>query len=68
MPSNLENIVKSTSLLGGIYLSLILFSYDLIKQILKGGLLTQINISSLIIVVGVAYETQKTIKSLFKNL
>jgi preprotein translocase subunit SecY len=64
----LENIVKSTSLLGGIYLSLILFSYDLIKQILKGGLLTQINISSLIIVVGVAYETQKTIKSLFKNL
>jgi len=66
--SYLENVVKSTSILGGIYLSLILFCYDFLKQILKGYLLNQINISSLIIVVGVAYETQKTIKSLFKNL
>jgi preprotein translocase subunit SecY len=66
--SYLENVVRSTSILGGIYLSLILFCYDFIKQILKGYLLNQINISSLIIVVGVAYETQKTIKSLFKNL
>jgi preprotein translocase subunit SecY len=54
--------------LGGIYLSLILLCYDLIKQLTKGYLLNQINISSLIIVVGVAYETQKTLKSLFKNL
>jgi len=66
--SYLENVVRSTSILGGIYLSLILFCYDFLKQILKGYLLNQINISSLIIVVGVAYETQKTIKSLFKNL
>jgi preprotein translocase subunit SecY len=66
--SYLENVVRGSSLLGGVYLSLILLCYDLIKQVLKGYLLNQINISSLIIVVGVAYETQKTIKSLFKNL
>ena len=66
--SYLENVVRASSLLGGIYLSLILLCYDLIKQLTKGYLLNQINISSLIIVVGVAYETQKTIKSLFKNL
>lgn len=66
--SYLENVVRASSLLGGVYLSLILLCYDLIKQVLKGYLLNQINISSLIIVVGVAYETQKTIKSLFKNL
>jgi len=66
--SYLENVVRASSLLGGVYLSLILLCYDLIKQLIKGYLLTQINISSLIIVVGVAYETQKTIKSLFKNL
>jgi preprotein translocase subunit SecY len=66
--SYLENVVRASSLLGGVYLSLILLCYDLIKQLTKGYLLNQINISSLIIVVGVAYETQKTIKSLFKNL
>jgi hypothetical protein len=37
------------------------------KQFLNGYLLNQINISSLIIVVGVAYEIQKTIRSLYKN-
>jgi len=66
--SYLENVVRASSIAGGIYLSLILFSYDLIKQLLKSYLLNQINISSLIIAVGVAYETQRTIKSLFKNL
>ena len=66
--SYLENVVRARSLLGGVYLSLILLCYDLIKQLVKCYLLNQINISSLIIVVGVAYETQKTIKSLFKNL
>ena len=38
------------------------------KQIISGPLLTQINISSLIILVGVAYEVQKTIRSLYKNV
>jgi preprotein translocase subunit SecY len=66
--SYLENVVRSTSIIGGIFLCLILFSYDFLKQILDSPLLNQINISSLIILVGVAYEIQKTIRSLYRNL
>jgi preprotein translocase subunit SecY len=66
--SYLGNVVKSTSLLGGIFLCLILFLYELIKQISHGALLNQLNISSAIILVGVAYELQKTIQSLYKNI
>ena len=51
-----------------IFLCFILILYDLFKQIISGPLLTQINISSLIILVGVAYEVQKTIRSLYKNV
>jgi len=40
--SYLENVVRGSSLLGGVYLSLILLCYDLIKQVLKGYLLNQI--------------------------
>jgi hypothetical protein len=35
---------------------------------MNGLLLSQINISSLIILVGVAYEIQKTIRALYKNI
>jgi len=66
--SYLENVVKATSIIGGIFLSLILFSYDLIRKNFEVGLLTQINISSLIILIGVAYELQKTIRSLYINV
>jgi preprotein translocase subunit SecY len=66
--SYLENVVRSTSIIGGIFLCLILFSYDFLKQLLNSPLLNQINISSLIILVGVAYEIQKTIRSLYRNL
>ena len=66
--SYLENVVRSTSLLGGISLCVILFLYDFFKQIINGYLLNQINISSLIILVGVAYEVQKTIRALYKNV
>jgi preprotein translocase subunit SecY len=66
--SYLENVVRSTSILGGIFLCLILFSYECLKQILNSSLLNQINISSLIILVGVAYEIQKTIRSLYRNV
>ena len=66
--SYLENVVRSTSIIGGIFLCLILLCYDIIKQLINGNLLNQINISSLIIVVGVAYEIQKTIRSLYKNV
>jgi preprotein translocase subunit SecY len=66
--SYLENVVRSTSILGGIFLCLILFMYDSFKQILNSQLLNQLNISSLIILVGVAFEIQKTLKSLYKNV
>lgn len=66
--SYLENVVRSTSITGGIFLCIILFCYDFVKQLMNGLLLNQINISSLIILVGVAYEIQKTIRSLYKNL
>jgi preprotein translocase subunit SecY len=66
--SHLENVVLSTSIMGGIFLCAILFSYDYLKQFINGSLLNQINISSLIIVVGVAYEVQKNVRSLYKNV
>ena len=66
--SYLENVVRSSSLLGGISLCIILFLYDFFKQIINGALLNQINVSSLIILVGVAYEIQKTIRALYKNV
>lgn len=66
--SYLENVVRSTSILGGIFLCFILFSFDFIKKFIDGPLLNQINISSLIILVGVAYEIQKTVRSLYKNV
>jgi len=66
--SYLESVVKSTSILGGLFLCVILFCYDLIKGLTKGNILSQINISSLIILVGVAYEIQKNLRSAYKNI
>jgi preprotein translocase subunit SecY len=66
--SYLENVVRSTSIIGGIFLCAILFTYDSLKQLINGSLLYQINVSSLIILVGVAYEIQKTIRSLYRNI
>ena len=66
--SYLDNVVKSTSILGGIFLCLILFMYDSFKRIMNSLLLNQLNISSLIILVGVAFEIQKTLKALYKNI
>lgn len=66
--SYLENVVRSTSILGGIFLCFILFSFDFLKQFINGSILNQINISSLIILVGVAYEVQRTIRALYKNV
>jgi preprotein translocase subunit SecY len=63
----LENIVRGTSILGGIALSLILVLFDVFKQLINGPLLNQLNISSLIIVVGVAYDVQRKIRSLYKT-
>lgn len=65
--SYLENIAFRTSIIGGIFLCVILFLYDCVKIFIQGSLLSQINISSLIIVVGICFELQKTIKTLYKN-
>jgi len=65
--SYLENVVKSTSILGGLFLCAILISYDFSKSLINGALLNQLNISSLIILVGVSFEIQKNVKSLYKN-
>lgn len=64
----LENVVRSSSLLGGVFLCLILILYDSFKQIIGGPFLSQINISSLIILVGVAYEIQKNLRASYKNI
>jgi preprotein translocase subunit SecY len=65
--SYLENVARASSIVGGIFLCFILFCYDLLKQVINGALLNQVNVSSLIIVVGVAYEIQKSIRALNKN-
>jgi len=65
--SYLENVVRTTSFVGGVCLCVILFLYDFFKQLINGYLLNQINISSLIILVGVAYEVQRTLRSLYKK-
>jgi len=66
--SYLENIVRSASITGGISLCIILFLYEIFKQLINGTVLNQINISSLIILVGVAYDLQKTTRAIFKNV
>jgi preprotein translocase subunit SecY len=66
--SYLENVVKSSSILGGIFLCLILLLYDCFKQFTNSNLLNQLNISSLIILIGVAFEIQKTLKASYKNI
>lgn len=66
--SYLENIVRGTSINGGIFLCFILLMYDLIKQFLNTSILNQLNISSLIILVGVAYEIQRVIRSMYINI
>lgn len=63
----LEKVVRSSSLLGGIFLCFILILYDSFKYIVRGPFLSQINISSLIILVGVAYEIQKNLRAFYKN-
>jgi preprotein translocase subunit SecY len=62
----LQKKVFETSTLGGLLLCLILAFYDSLKEVFytNSDLLNQINITSLIISVGVGYEIQKTIQSL----
>lgn len=60
----LENVVKFTSLRGGIILCMILLTFDLIKLIFPVTLLSQLNISSIIIAIGIINEIARNIKSL----
>ena len=64
----LENVVRSSSVVGGLFLCFILYSYDLLKTLLNSSFLNQINISSVIILVGVIFEIQKTIRSMYKTI
>jgi preprotein translocase subunit SecY len=61
----LENVVKGASLAGGVILACILLFYDILKQIIQTSLFNQLNISSLIILIGVAYEDSKNLYALF---
>lgn len=58
----LNKCVTSTSILGGVILCLIICISDLMKKLPNSYLLNQINIPSLMIVVGVCYELQKVVK------
>lgn len=66
--SYLENVVRLSSILGGICLCLILYFYDVLKELLNNSFFNQINISSLIILVGVIFELQKTIRGMFLTI
>ncbi|RZL51184.1 MAG: hypothetical protein EOP00_00675 [Pedobacter sp.] len=61
----LENVVKSTSLIGGLLLALIFILYDFLRTIFPTSILNQLMITSFMIVVGVAYDFQKMQRSLF---
>ncbi len=63
----LENMIRSTSILGGVALCSILFFYNFSQITQTNSFLEQLNVSSLIIAVGVAYETQKSVCSLYKS-
>lgn len=59
----LENFVRSTSFLGGLYLCILIFLYEIVKNISGNNLLSQLNISSLIILVGITYDIHRKIKT-----
>lgn len=60
----LESAVRSSSILGGILLCFILIFSEIVKKLINGPLLNQLNISSLIIFVGVCFDLQKSLRSL----
>jgi preprotein translocase subunit SecY len=63
----LENQVKATSLVGGLSLVAILIAYEFVKNQSKSPFLGQINISSLIIAIGISSEVAKTVQAVYKN-
>jgi preprotein translocase subunit SecY len=61
----LEQIVKSTSLIGGVNLCMILGLFEITKKFFPGELFNVINISSLIILIGIIYDIQKILRGLY---
>ncbi len=66
--SYLQNLVKSSSLVGGLALSFLVIFYDLSTKFFDFSLLEKVNISSLIILTGVAFDTQKSLCSFYQSL
>jgi preprotein translocase subunit SecY len=63
--SYLQKVVLASSLLGGLFLCGILILYDFLSK--NFASLSQVNITSLIIAVGILYEIQKNLQALYKN-
>lgn len=63
--SYLQKVVLSSSLLGGLFLCGILLLYEFLSK--NFVLLNQVNITSLIIAIGILYEIQKNLQALYKN-
>jgi preprotein translocase subunit SecY len=61
----LNQVVQSVSLTGGILLCFILILYQFLQTLFPE--FNQINLSSLIILIGIAYEIQKTLRILSKT-
>lgn len=64
----LKKIVLIISILGGVYLCFAIFFYEIIKNSFDIDILKKINISSLIILIGISSDIQKKIKILTINL
>jgi preprotein translocase subunit SecY len=61
----LKKVVQNSSFKGGLLLCTILILYDVCKNRFGGIFLPQVNVSSLIIFVGVSYEIFRKLKSLY---
>lgn len=64
----LYNIVKSTSLSGGLALASLVTFYNLATKYFNFSLLNTLSISSLIIITGVCFEIQTSLYSLYQSL
>ena len=64
----LESVVRNSSITGGVFLCSILYFYDFIKESSNSSFLNQLSISSLIILVGVIFDLQKTMRGMYKTI
>jgi len=59
----LSKVVRRTAIRGGILLSSILLGYDIVKNLTNSSVLAQLNISSLIVTIGILNEISKNLQS-----